>query len=77
MTIAPFGADKDELKNCLKIVIIYLLTLGEKYHNVFMSILSMGMTNDFETAIECGANMIRIGTGISVTENKNIQGVVE
>lgn len=28
------------------------------------NILSMGMTNDFETAIECGANMVRIGSAI-------------
>jgi uncharacterized pyridoxal phosphate-containing UPF0001 family protein len=29
-----------------------------------MEILSMGMTNDFEIAIEEGSNMIRVGTGI-------------
>lgn len=28
------------------------------------NILSMGMSNDYETAIECGANMVRIGSGI-------------
>lgn len=28
------------------------------------NILSMGMTNDFETAIECGANLVRIGSAI-------------
>lgn len=28
------------------------------------NILSMGMTNDFETAIECGSNMLRIGSAI-------------
>lgn len=27
-------------------------------------ILSMGMTNDFEVAIECGANIVRVGTAI-------------
>lgn len=34
------------------------------YDNVNMARLSMGMTNDFETAIACGANMVRIGTAI-------------
>ena len=29
-----------------------------------MSVLSMGMTGDFEVAVEEGANMIRVGTGI-------------
>ena len=29
-----------------------------------MSVLSMGMTNDYEVAIEEGATMVRVGTGI-------------
>jgi len=28
------------------------------------NILSMGMSNDFEVAIECGANMIRVGRAL-------------
>jgi len=35
----------------------------EKFDNSNMEILSMGMSNDFEIAIEEGANMVRIGTG--------------
>ena len=31
-----------------------------------MQYLSMGMTNDFEIAIEEGSNMVRIGRGIFV-----------
>ncbi len=27
-------------------------------------ILSMGMSNDFEVAIDCGANLVRVGTAI-------------
>lgn len=38
--------------------------LTKKYDNVDMVYLSMGMTNDFETAIACGSNMVRIGTAI-------------
>mgnify|MGYP000335019900 CR=1 FL=1 len=30
-----------------------------------MRILSMGMTGDYEVAIEEGATMVRVGTGIS------------
>ena len=37
-----------------------------------MSILSMGMTNDYEVAIEEGATMVRIGTGIFGARNYNI-----
>lgn len=36
----------------------------KKYDNVNMTYLSMGMSGDFETAIECGANMVRIGSAI-------------
>ena len=32
--------------------------------NVCMDILSMGMTGDYEVAIEEGSNMVRVGTGI-------------
>ncbi len=35
-----------------------------KYENVVMDYLSMGMSGDFETAIECGSNMVRVGSAI-------------
>ena len=37
---------------------------NENIDNVCMDILSMGMTGDFEVAIEEGATMVRVGTGI-------------
>lgn len=43
---------------------VFVDILTKKYDNVNMDCLSMGMTNDFETAITCGANMVRIGTAI-------------
>lgn len=43
---------------------VFVDILTKKYDNVNMDCLSMGMTNDFETAIACGANMVRIGTAI-------------
>lgn len=36
----------------------------KKYDNVYMDFLSMGMSGDFETAIACGANMVRVGSSI-------------
>lgn len=36
----------------------------KKYDNVSMEYLSMGMSGDFETAIECGSNMVRVGSAI-------------
>ena len=35
-----------------------------KFNNINMQILSMGMTHDYETAIEEGSTLVRIGTGI-------------
>lgn len=43
---------------------VFVDILTKKYDNVNMDYLSMGMTNDFETAILCGANMVRVGTAI-------------
>ena len=36
----------------------------KKYDNVYMDFLSMGMSGDFETAIACGSNMVRVGSAI-------------
>lgn len=36
----------------------------KKYDNIHMDFLSMGMSHDFQTAIACGANIVRIGTAI-------------
>ena len=37
---------------------------AKKYDNTSMDLLSMGMSGDFETAIEEGANMVRVGSAI-------------
>ena len=37
---------------------------AKKYDNINMEILSMGMSGDYENAILCGSNMVRVGTGI-------------
>ena len=38
--------------------------MAKKYDNVFVNILSMGMSDDFADAIACGSTMIRVGTAI-------------
>jgi PLP dependent protein len=40
--------------------------------NVDMDVLSMGMTGDYMVAIEEGATMVRVGTGIFGERNYNI-----
>lgn len=41
-----------------------LMKKNTNYVNINFKILSMGMTNDFELAIKCGANMVRIGRAL-------------
>ena len=36
----------------------------KKYDNVSMDFLSMGMTGDYQEAVRCGANLVRVGSGI-------------
>jgi len=60
MTIAPLVPDPEEVRP-------YFRRLHELFQQirvpqVEMCCLSMGMTNDFEVAVEEGANMVRIGT---------------
>ena len=42
---------------------------AKKYDNVWVDVLSMGMSGDYEDAISCGATMIRIGTAIFGARN--------
>lgn len=46
---------------------------NEKYHSfsIDLSIISMGMSHDYLDAIECGSNMIRVGTNIFGERNYN------
>ena len=47
----------------------HFLTLADMAKNFNLSSLSMGMSNDFETALECGATHIRVGTKIFGVRN--------
>ena len=65
MTIAPFVENPEENRiyfNRLRNIAVDIER--KKSDNVIMSILSMGMTNDYQVAIEEGATMVRVGTGI-------------
>ncbi len=65
MTIAPFVENSEENRNVFqKLYQLYVDIKSKNIDNVSMSVLSMGMTGDYETAIEEGATMIRVGTGI-------------
>ena len=65
MTVAPFVQDPEENRKYFRTLKQLAVDINDKnIDNVHVNILSMGMTNDYEVAIEEGATMVRIGTGI-------------
>ncbi len=65
MTIAPYAQDPQDVRPVFRnLYNIYIDIKSKRYDNVSMDYLSMGMSNDFEVAIEEGANVVRIGTSI-------------
>ena len=65
MTIAPYVEDPEENRIIFRTLKKLAVDIKKKnIDNVDMEILSMGMTNDYEVAIEEGATMVRVGTGI-------------
>ncbi len=62
MTMAPYYEDPEKTRECFKkLKNLFEELKKEEYNNVTMEYLSMGMTNDFEVAIEEGSNMVRLG----------------
>lgn len=65
MTIAPFVENPEENRKYFKILKQLSVDIKTKtIDNVYMDVLSMGMTGDYEVAIEEGATLVRVGTGI-------------
>ena len=65
MTIAPFVENPEENRNIFASLRNLSVDIAKKnIDNVSVDILSMGMTNDYQIAIEEGATMVRVGTGI-------------
>ena len=65
MTIAPLVEDSEEIRWVFRTLRELSEEIDAKgYKEVEMKFLSMGMTNDYEVAVEEGANMLRIGTGL-------------
>jgi pyridoxal phosphate enzyme (YggS family) len=60
MGIAPLAGDVEQIRNAFRRLRALFEALPEAYRHT----LSMGMTGDFEIAIEEGSTMVRIGTGI-------------
>lgn len=65
MTSAPFVTDDEENRLFFRKLRQLAVDISAKnIDNIHMDELSMGMTNDYVTAVEEGATMVRIGTGI-------------
>lgn len=73
MTIAPFVDDPEDNRVYFRKLRDLSLDIQSKsIDNIDMSVLSMGMTNDYEVAVEEGATLVRVGTGIFGARNYNI-----
>ncbi len=73
MTIAPFVEDGEENRKYFKELKQLSVDIQKKnIDNVSMDFLSMGMSGDYETAIDEGATLVRVGTSIFGMRNYNI-----
>lgn len=73
MTIGPFLPDPESSRPMFRQLRLLRDTLGGLgQQNVHMRHLSMGMTGDFEVAIEEGATLIRVGTAIFGSRKKPV-----
>lgn len=65
MTIAPYVEDPEENREIFRQLKKLSVDIADKnINNITMSVLSMGMTGDYEVAVQEGATMVRVGTGI-------------
>jgi len=64
MAMAPFTFDKEIQRETFRGLRKLSDKLSEKFGSDYFQVLSMGMSNDYQVAVEEGANMVRIGTAI-------------
>ncbi|MGC8839194.1 MAG: YggS family pyridoxal phosphate-dependent enzyme [Anaerolineae bacterium] len=64
MTIAPLVADPEEARPCFRALRTLRDALAARYPDLDWRHLSMGMTGDFEVAVEEGATLVRIGQAL-------------
>ncbi len=73
MTIAPFTENPEENRKYFeKLKQLSVDIKAKNVDNISMDMLSMGMTGDYQVAIEEGATFVRVGTGIFGERNYNI-----
>ena len=66
MTVVPVAEDPEDVRGYYRDVRNLFDTIAKKRENgkEIFNQLSMGMTNDFEVAVEEGATVVRVGTAI-------------
>jgi pyridoxal phosphate enzyme (YggS family) len=65
MTVAPFVEDSEDNRQIFTELANLAVDIdGQNIDNVNMNVLSMGMTGDYQVAVEEGATIVRVGTGI-------------
>ena len=70
MTIAPYVENAEENREIFRELKKLSVDIAAKnINNVIMSVLSMGMTGDYMVAVQEGATMVRVGTGIFGARN--------
>ena len=71
MTVAPFAEDPEEVRPYFKRLKQLSVDIQNKTidNNIDVGLLSMGMSGDFEAAIEEGASFVRVGTRIFGARN--------
>ena len=70
MTIAPYVENAEENREIFRELKKLSVDIAAKnINNVTMSVLSMGMTGDYLVAVQEGATMVRVGTGIFGARN--------
>jgi len=73
MTMGPFSDDPNDSRQSFRqLVELKREIVSEGVENIQMQHLSMGMTHDFEVAIEEGSTIVRIGTAIFGRRVKNV-----
>ncbi len=73
MTVAPYVENPEDNRMLFRSLKLMLDKLKKKaQNNAQCDVLSMGMTNDYEIAIEEGSTMVRVGTAIFGERNYNI-----
>lgn len=73
MTVAPYVVDAEDNREVFsKISKLFIDIKNKNIDNVYMDFMSMGMSGDFEVAVEEGATHVRVGTKIFGERNYNI-----